>query len=554
MAYGSAPSYTLLFGGFNGSPQNDTWTYNGSWQQLSPTASPPARYEHALAYDAQRNVFVLFGGRNNAGYFGDTWEFDGNNWVQKSPATSPTARTHHSMTYDSKRGVVVLFGGEASSGLLNEMWEYDGTNWTQVPSTFNPSPRKEMSIVYDDSAEKIISFAGATGGGGLPVSSELWRYGEFEPTNPPSYGLDRNVYVIVYDPTLSNGQKLSTFLGWNDHTQLTADTINLFKSASNNRMNYTVVETTIVNDWPVKADGFQYNEASYLDVINGITSPHSPDLVDYNAIVNDAALDICGKANAGTIDEVWIYNGPHFGFWESTLVGPNAYFYNSSPVPTPFSCNRLIPIMGPSPERSAESAVHNFGHRTESTMRQLYGSWEQNSTDHSWERFALVDVLSPSYAYSGCGNTHYPPNATTDYDYDNGPPSGSITPPPHFQTNCEEFLSYPTVGTTTSYVDCTLWGCNELGYHAYWFGHLPANVGCDADGYSNDWWIYFANPALALTPTAACVPTATHISMITSSPHQQIMVMLFVAVMLSGLTSASATLRIGVKHYWDIDS
>ncbi|WP_322488133.1 hypothetical protein [Chloroflexus sp.] len=69
----------------------------------------------------------------------------------------------------------------------------------------------------------------------------------------------------------------------------------------------------------------------------------------YNAIaiVNSPAFDICGKANRGEIDEVWIYNGPYFGFFESSLVGPNAFRYNSPPVAMPHTCNRLIPIMGP---------------------------------------------------------------------------------------------------------------------------------------------------------------------------------------------------------------
>lgn len=71
----------VLFGGFTS--QNvvigDTWTWgSGAWTQLSPTASPTARGAPAMAYDAQRQVTVLFGGSNGdmffPTYYADTWE------------------------------------------------------------------------------------------------------------------------------------------------------------------------------------------------------------------------------------------------------------------------------------------------------------------------------------------------------------------------------------------------------------------------------------------------------------------------------------------------
>jgi hypothetical protein len=309
----------------------------------------------------------------------------------------------------------------------------------------------------------------------------------------------RKVYVVVYDPILENGQSLSDYLGWNEHATLTQGTIDFFRQASNDWLNYTVVETAIVTDgWPVKADGFRYTEAEYLDVIHGQAPPHMPDGVDYNLIVNSTQLDICGKANRGEIDEVWIYNGPYFGFYESTLAGPGAYWYNSPPVPGPYACNRLVPIMGPSPERGLDCAIENFGHRTEATMTQVYGSWQQNRTSHNWERFALVQALSPDYTYSGCGNIHYPPNSTSGYEYDN---------PSTVMSNCEDFANYPNLSDPTTVaqpVTCSLWGCSGLGYFEYWFSHLPANAGCGLDNVAANWWRYFIFPSLANNPPTAC--------------------------------------------------
>jgi hypothetical protein len=307
------------------------------------------------------------------------------------------------------------------------------------------------------------------------------------------------VYVIVYDPILHNGQKLSEYLHWNSYVDITQGTIDFFRQVTNDSLHYTVVYTDVVTSgWPEKIDGFRYTETSYLAAINGTSPPHDPDAVDYTKIVNTPQFDICGKLNRGEIDELWIYNGPSFGFYESTLVGPDAYWYNSPPVPGPTTCQKLLPIMGPSPERELGEAVHNFGHRTEATMTQVYGTWAQNSTTHNWERFALVKVSSPDYAYSGCGNIHFPPNARQDYDYDNTTPVLS---------NCDDFINYPNLGdpaVTAHAIDCSAWQCTDRGYYAYWFGHLPSAPGCGPDGVANDWWLYFANPDLALNPLSIC--------------------------------------------------
>lgn len=312
--------------------------------------------------------------------------------------------------------------------------------------------------------------------------------------------LSRKVYVIIYDPLLSNGQHLNQYKNWNDYGVITQGTIDAFRQASQGQISYTVVYTSVVEDgWPVKVDGYRYSESEYLGVLAGTVSPHVPDNVDYNKIVNDTRFDLCGKVNRAEIDEVWIYNGPYFGFYESTLVGPDAYWYNSSPVPTPYSCNRLIPLMGPSPERGVAEAAHNFGHRMESSMTRVYGSWEQNRILHNWEKYALVKELSPNFSYSGCGNIHYPPNGQSGYDYGN---TGAT------QSNCDDFVNYPSLNNpllVLQPVSCARWNCDHLSYLEYWFSHLPSNPSCDLDKMNNDWWIYFAQPEKAINPSTGCL-------------------------------------------------
>ncbi len=309
----------------------------------------------------------------------------------------------------------------------------------------------------------------------------------------------RKVYVVVYDPLLGSGQTLSQYEHWNNYATITQQTVDFFTQASGGKLNYTVVDTSVLtNGWPQLIDGFSYTESTYLAVLAGTQQPHSPQEVDYNRIVNSAGLDICGRLDRGEIDEVWIYNGPWFGFYESRMVGPDAYYINSGPVTGSHGCNRLLPIMGPSVERTAHEAVHNFTHRTESTMQKVYGSWQENRTDHSWDKFALVKAQSPDYSYSGCGSSHYPPNATSDYDYSNPSPTLS---------NCQDFDNYPNLSdplTVAQPVTCSTWNCDDLAYYGYWYGHLPKNPACGPDNVANDWWNYVYNLAFALHPSYAC--------------------------------------------------
>lgn len=139
---------------------------------------------------------------------------------------------------------------------------------------------------------------------------------------------------------------------------------------------------------PELVDGFTYTEPQYLAVMANSSLHHVPTEVDYNKIVNSPQFDICGKLNRGEIDEVWIYNGPWFGFYKSTLVGPGAYAFNSPPVGGAHNCNKLLPIIRTSPERIVDEAVHNFTHRAEATMAKVYGSWQENDTSHNWNKFA----------------------------------------------------------------------------------------------------------------------------------------------------------------------
>lgn len=118
----------------------DTWTSDGvTWTQRHPVGSPPASTggATAMAYDADRNAVVMFGGLRDASSAMDqTWTWDGTTWTMRRPATIPPARFNHAMAYDASTRSVVLTGGAGSSPdgsfpALTDTWTWDGVTWTR---------------------------------------------------------------------------------------------------------------------------------------------------------------------------------------------------------------------------------------------------------------------------------------------------------------------------------------------------------------------------------------------------------------------------------------
>ena len=149
MAYDADRNETVVFGGIVNNSQvlGDTWVWNGAgWIQKTPPNSPPARFGHAMAYDAARQEVVLFGGlQANGSIEADTWVWNGTTWTQVFPAAAPPPRDLAAMTYDSVRSETILFGGRslgsASGSMLDDTWGWDGVNWTPKTPATHPSGR-----------------------------------------------------------------------------------------------------------------------------------------------------------------------------------------------------------------------------------------------------------------------------------------------------------------------------------------------------------------------------------------------------------------------------
>jgi Galactose oxidase, central domain len=140
MAYDCKKHETILFGGSPAEGEseklyNDTWIWNGkTWRKHNGT-NPPPRNGHAMTYDSDRNVMLLFGGWSNNGRvkLADMWQWDGKDWTEiKLSGNKPGGRGIAGMVYDPNRKVAVLFGGDGEKGKLKDTWEWDGTKWSEV--------------------------------------------------------------------------------------------------------------------------------------------------------------------------------------------------------------------------------------------------------------------------------------------------------------------------------------------------------------------------------------------------------------------------------------
>jgi hypothetical protein len=310
------------------------------------------------------------------------------------------------------------------------------------------------------------------GGGAPPVIEEpAGGWPEVPSSREP------RLLVLNFDPILPSrgGRRLHEALGWNDPRSLTDGYIADLAECSHGYVRYQVVDWRDVDAFPVKKDGFRYSDASYLRVMEGGQASHEPDNVDYHTIFRE--FDIPQRVEADEIDEVWLWGFPFGGFWESTMAGRGAYFVNSQPVGG-VATSRAFITMGFNYQRGVGEMLESFGHRVESVMKRVYGSWEHRET-HAWNRFTLYDKIAPGRA--ACGNVHFAPNSEEDYQWGNRRMVWST---------CDDWLNYPNLTGQRRQVNCEEWGNGEIrAHHRWWLRHLPHAPG-RTEGRLNNWWAY----------------------------------------------------------------
>lgn len=171
MAYDATADRVILFGGWTGTVQStETWAYDyetNTWTNMSPTTSPSAGLGANMAYDAESDRIVLFGGGTFmfGGSSAETWvyAFSTNSWTLMNPADSPSPRQAFGMmAYDAESDLIVLFGGQDGLARFDDTWAYDhdSVTWTQMNPEASPSAVTAASMTYDSGADRIILFGG----------------------------------------------------------------------------------------------------------------------------------------------------------------------------------------------------------------------------------------------------------------------------------------------------------------------------------------------------------------------------------------------------------
>ena len=288
--------------------------------------------------------------------------------------------------------------------------------------------------------------------------------------------------LINFNPVIESrsSQRLSTVGGWNSPSALTAGYISDLAECSHGLVSYRLTRTVDADIWPIKEDGFRYTDESYLQCLSTWSGWHQPDMCDYKAKCRD--FDLARKVDSGEIDEVLDHSAPFFGGYETRMIGRGGYWCNSPPLRRT-ACSKIFIISVFNYERGVGEMLEDYGHRTESIMRLVHGSWEAQKT-HAWNRFTLYDKIFPGEA--ACGNVHFAPNSQSDYDWGN---------PTFVWSYCDDWLyNYPNLTGQKKWVNRSEWGNGDIRqHHRWWFAHIPHVSGSTTEyGMTrlNNWWAY----------------------------------------------------------------
>jgi len=290
----------------------------------------------------------------------------------------------------------------------------------------------------------------------------------------------KRVLVLNFDPILESegGVRVHEHFGWNDPRLLTTEYLSDLNQSSGAYIRWEITAFEDLDEWPLKTDGFRYTDHTYLEAwrTNGF---HQPDSLDYTRVVEDHDLD--RRVREDEINEVILWGFPYAGFYESRMAGPTAYWCNSPGLIRPNT--PLYILMGLNYERGVAEALHSFGHRAESILRHVYGSWSGDAqVNHLWDRFSRYDRIAPGQA--ACGNVHYPPNASADYDYSS---LASVW------SEANDWLNYPNLTGTVQLLNATAWGRSHRGFMNWWFTRMPKSQGRANDGLLHNWWAYLVD-------------------------------------------------------------
>jgi hypothetical protein len=185
MAYDASDNFTVLYGGYDPSTPTsyfDTWEYAaGKWTQLHPTSHPSAPSGLNLVYDPALGGVAALGGRSPFGgtFYNDIWLFKAGIWTMLTPTVSPPARSQYAMAYDGTDSEIVLFGGYSGGVAMSDTWTFNGATWVQVTVDHHPSGRIFANIAYDPNSDQTLLSGGINLTTGATASTWSFSHGQW---------------------------------------------------------------------------------------------------------------------------------------------------------------------------------------------------------------------------------------------------------------------------------------------------------------------------------------------------------------------------------------
>ncbi len=161
---------------------------------------------------------------------------------------------------------------------------------------------------------------------------------------------------------------------WNKTTDLIQKYIDAMRAASKDTLKYRVAKKLDVLNYPPLLDGRQYNDALWSQAIADDKKAFRDAggnyvMADYLRILQD--FNILPLIQNKNIDEIWMFGGPYFGFYESRMLGKGAFWCNGPAIELD---SRRFVMMGFNYQRDVREMVHDFGHRAESILGRQFKS------------------------------------------------------------------------------------------------------------------------------------------------------------------------------------
>jgi cysteine-rich repeat protein len=158
----------LTGGGQDATPIKDTWAYDGTWHDISPTGTAPQVTRAGIVYDPPNQRAVLIGGYTGSNATtAAMWSWSGSAWTSLG-STSFTKRGASAVARVGGK-LVVVGGDDGASTTFAETWLLTGATWARPAS---PGAR-ERFLAFNDYARARSTIVGGTNPMGTPLA-DTW--------------------------------------------------------------------------------------------------------------------------------------------------------------------------------------------------------------------------------------------------------------------------------------------------------------------------------------------------------------------------------------------